>query len=236
MPPFASGSGLSTAAAYYVLPLLSDGWLSDALQSALVQLTQPDNWYQVGSITPDQAAQACSAMFKDQFHLPDPTGSIIPYAWDPTGIDNSILLCDGSSYATIDFPQLFGVIGYTFGGSGAAFNVPDLTGRMIAGAGGTILGASVNIGTRGGRESFAQTVSELAAHAHTDTGHVHGYVPAAPNVTTIGPGAPQPTAVPAAAATSAGFASITSTGGGNPIPTTPKFVGLLYCIITGIPA
>lgn len=236
MPPFAAGSGLSITTRFYVLPLLADGWLSDALQSALVQLTQPDNWYSMGTATPDDAAQACSAMFRDQFQLPDPTGSIIPYGWDPTGVDNSILLCDGSLYGTIDFPQLFGVIGYTFGGSGSQFGVPDLTGRMPLGAGAVVLGTSVNIGSRGGRQSFAQTVNELAPHTHADSGHAHGYVPALPNVTTIGPGAPQPTAVPGAAATSVGFAGISSTGLGNPIPTIPPFVGLLYCIITGLPA
>jgi microcystin-dependent protein len=236
MPPFASGTGLSITTRFYVLPLIADGWLSDALQSALVQLTQPGNWYQVGTVTPDQAAQACSVMFDDQFQLPDPTGSIIPYAWDPTGVDNSILVCDGTLYNTVDFPQLFGVIGYTFGGSGSQFAVPNLISKFIVGEGGVLLGHAVNMGSSQGQESFAQTINELAAHTHTDSGHVHGYVPALPNVTTIGPGAPQPTAVPGAASTSVGFAGISTTGTGNPIPTVPPSVGLLYCIITGLPA
>ncbi len=34
--------------------------------------------------------------------------------------------CDGSSYSATQYPQLFNAIGYRFGGSGDAFNVPDL--------------------------------------------------------------------------------------------------------------
>lgn len=43
------------------------------------------------------------------------------------------LLCDGASYTTAAQPNLFAVIGYAYGGSGANFNVPDLRGRVVAG-------------------------------------------------------------------------------------------------------
>ena len=53
-----------------------------------------------------------------------PAGSILPYGGStaPTGY----LLCDGASYTTAAEPGLFAVIGYTYGGAGANFNVPDL--------------------------------------------------------------------------------------------------------------
>jgi microcystin-dependent protein len=45
------------------------------------------------------------------------------------------LLCDGSSYSTSTYAALFSVIGYTFGGSGNNFNVPDMRGRVPIGVG-----------------------------------------------------------------------------------------------------
>jgi hypothetical protein len=39
------------------------------------------------------------------------------------------LLCDGQSYSTTNYAALFAVIGYTYGGSGASFQVPDCRGR-----------------------------------------------------------------------------------------------------------
>lgn len=236
MPLFQTGDAYGTAPAFFVLPLDNSEWAYSALQNALLLLTQEGNWQQVGIQTVQQAALLFSAMFRDQFMFPDPVGMIIPYAGDPSALPPTALLCDGSSYATTAYPALFGVIGYAYGGAGANFNVPDLRSRVPTGAGSTILGNSVALGSTGGAESHAQTVTELASHNHTDTGHVHAYVPAAPNVTTIGAGAPQPTAVPSAAATGSGSANITNTGGGAAMPTFPPYVGVNYIIVTGQPA
>ena len=43
------------------------------------------------------------------------------------------LVCDGSSLPTTTYQRLFNIIGYTYGGSGANFNVPDLRGEFIRG-------------------------------------------------------------------------------------------------------
>lgn len=235
MALFQTGDAYGTSPAFYVVPIDNSEWAYSALQNALLLLTAEGNWEQVGLQTVQQAALLFSAAYRDQFMFPDPVGMIIPYAGDPSGLVPSALLCDGSSYAATDYPSLFGVVGYAFGGSGANFNVPDLRSKLPTGAGGTILGNAVSVGSVGGAESHAQSVSELASHTHADAGHVHGYVPAAPNVTTIGAGAPQPTAVPGAAATASGFAAITNTGGGAAFPTFPPYVGVNYIIVTGRP-
>lgn len=59
------------------------------------------------------------------------TGVLEDYSGGP--LKYGRLLCDGSSYATALYPQLFALIGYTYGGSGANFNVPDIRGRATAG-------------------------------------------------------------------------------------------------------
>jgi microcystin-dependent protein len=49
----------------------------------------------------------------------------------------NFLLCDGSSYTTADYPDLFNIIGYTYGGSGDNFNVPNFESYIPIGANST---------------------------------------------------------------------------------------------------
>lgn len=43
------------------------------------------------------------------------------------------LLCHGQSVSTAAYPALFNAIGYTYGGSGGSFNVPDMRGVFLRG-------------------------------------------------------------------------------------------------------
>ena len=63
-----------------------------------------------------------------------PAGTIIMglYTTAPTGY----VKCDGTSYATSGiYANLFAVIAYNYGGSGANFNVPDFQGAFLRGTG-----------------------------------------------------------------------------------------------------
>jgi microcystin-dependent protein len=68
------------------------------------------------------------------------------------------LMCDGSSYAVADYASLHDIIGYTYGGSGPNFNVPDLRHRFPFGANGD-LGSSegLSVGSRAARLGHAHT-------------------------------------------------------------------------------
>jgi hypothetical protein len=54
-----------------------------------------------------------------------PTGAIIGFANNttPTGF----LVCNGSSISTATYASLYSLIGYTYGGSGSSFNLPNMT-------------------------------------------------------------------------------------------------------------
>lgn len=52
-----------------------------------------------------------------------------------TANHNGWLKCDGSGYATATYPELFALIGYSFGGVGVVFALPDLRGRVPGGIG-----------------------------------------------------------------------------------------------------
>lgn len=61
-------------------------------------------------------------------------GSIISFVGDPEAVPNNWLYCDGSSYASAQYPGLFASIGTAFGSQGDnLFNVPDLRGRFLRG-------------------------------------------------------------------------------------------------------
>ena len=54
-----------------------------------------------------------------------PVGSIMWFAG--SSAPNGWIACNGASYSTGTYPNLYAVIGYTYGGSGSSFNVPDIT-------------------------------------------------------------------------------------------------------------
>jgi hypothetical protein len=60
-----------------------------------------------------------------------PAGTVIWFAVNsaPTGY----LAANGASVSTSTYAALFAVIGYTYGGAGAAFNLPDLRGYFVRG-------------------------------------------------------------------------------------------------------
>lgn len=200
---------------------------------ALQALIFPENWVPQGALTPQQSADALINMF-DQFcfgqgacHM---VGEILCYAVDAT-IPNW-LHCDGQSLVRTAYPDLFAVIGTLYGSADSThFNVPDLRGRTII-SNGQGLGLTDRFpGDNGGEEDHTLTIAELASHSHSDTGHAHTDVPALPNATTIGPGAPQPTAIPGIGTTGLSSANITSTGNDAAHNTMQPWLCMVYYIV-----
>ena len=77
-----------------------------------------------------------------------PVGTIL--AFPTTSIPSNFLWADGSLYPTALYPDLFALIGYTYGGSGANFAVPNTTDRFLKGDNGT------NIGTLNGSNTLTE--------------------------------------------------------------------------------
>lgn len=99
-----------------------------------------------------------------------PAGAVISYAGSsaPTGW----LLCAGQSLLTASYAALFGAIGYTYGGSGANFNLPDLRGRVVAGKddmGGTAANRLVST-----RSITVSTISRSTTVCTVVTSTAHG--------------------------------------------------------------
>lgn len=81
------------------------------------------------------------------------------------------LICDGTSYSTSTYANLFAVLGYTFGGANNSFLVPNYQDRMPIG----VNSIANTIGSKGGTANNIISTSNLPAHDHsiTDPGHAH---------------------------------------------------------------
>jgi len=108
--------------------------------------------------------------------LVPPTGSIFMYVLDVA--PDGWLKCDGSSKSTTTYASLYTVIGYTYGGSGPNFNLPDLRRRTAVGSGGTGTGTLGNtLNSKGGEEIHILSVNELPSHTHIANTHGHATYP-----------------------------------------------------------
>jgi len=63
--------------------------------------------------------------------------------------------------------NLHNAIGYTYGGSGDNFNVPDIRGRVAIGTGTGSGLSSRNLGTTGGAETHILSTGEMPSHTHS---------------------------------------------------------------------
>ena len=101
------------------------------------------------------------------------TGLIIP--WGSASIPSGFLECNGASVSTSTYAALFAIIGYTYGGSGASFLLPDLQDKTVVHrSNNKALASTMGANTvtpagnaAGNSGSYALTTAEIAAHTHT---------------------------------------------------------------------
>ena len=95
-----------------------------------------------------------------------PLGAI--FAFPSESLPVGFLPCDGREILVSSYPDLFKLVGSTFGSPSVGhFRLPDLRRRVVVGAGGTSsiqLGAKV--GSIGGWEQVTLTEAQLPSHQH----------------------------------------------------------------------
>lgn len=106
---------------------------------------------------------------KGNFYLDNyiliPYGTIIQSA--AVTIPDGWLVCNGASILKALYLNLFNAIGYTYGGSGSNFNIPDIQGRVIVGTGTGAGLTTRNLGNTGGAETHTLTTGEIPSHTHS---------------------------------------------------------------------
>lgn len=107
-----------------------------------------------------------------------PIGAILPFSSDT--IPNGWLLCDGRIVEQADYPELFEVIGTTYGYySRTDFKLPDLRGRVAVGKNTVIDTENPDtdfneLGKTGGEKTHTLTVDEMPSHNHDTSNSVGG--------------------------------------------------------------
>lgn len=175
---------------------------------------------------PTAAQDAATKNYVDGLRTNDVLiGEIKPYA-GASAPNAKWLLCDGSSISSGTYPDLFAVVGTTYGGTGTPnFKLPDMRGRVLVGAGTGFVDPIAGTGsltarTRGaysGEENHALTAAENGPHAHG--------VPASGTPGTDGF---------ANVMTNLGTLSTTTSGGGNPHNNMQPF-GVVNYLIRALP-
>lgn len=95
--------------------------------------------------------------------------------WPGPTAPNLWHMADGTSLLVSAYPDLFGVLGYRYGGSGASFNLPDVRDRMAVGA------STRALGTTGGVATVNLTAAQNGVHTHgnsyntTTNDVIHGH-------------------------------------------------------------
>jgi len=154
----------------------------------------------VGSVTafagalgaPDSAGAATTVTPKD--YVTDPLEA---WGW---------MYCDGRTLPTYDYPELFAVLGYVYGGSGNQFLIPDYRGYFLRGIG-TGTNNDPDIGARNAADGQGQGSGVGSTQSFAMQTHAHDY-----------DSAPAP-ATPSSSGSAAGATTTTAT------PTTPPVAG-----------
>ena len=107
-----------------------------------------------------------------------PLGVILPYGGATVPGGGRWALANGASLSTVVYADLFAVYGYSHGGSGGSFLLPNWAGRMPLGVGGAV-GAALGA-TGGSKDAIVVSHSHSIDHQHAtsttggESGHYHG--------------------------------------------------------------
>jgi microcystin-dependent protein len=91
----------------------------------------------------------------------NPAGTVI-YSASSTTVPAGYIKANGAGLSTTTYADLFAAIGYTYGGSGSSFNVPDLRGEFIR-------GFDDGKGVDSGRTLGSTQTDQNKSHTHTAT-------------------------------------------------------------------
>lgn len=128
-----------------------------AVTGALLKLMDVWNWEEFGDVTPQEAVDAMTLMLDGYFEGNPMIGMVMPYA--TATLPTNMLLCDGSSYARVDYPLLYAVLDTAFIDDADTFHTPDYVSRVARGTSG-------NQAITGGSDTHTLTVDEIPSHSH----------------------------------------------------------------------
>ncbi len=134
-------------------------WVDNSVSPWSIKIYDGAAWIETGTINPTTHTYSPSGLGIN-FYVGDMKFSM------QNANHGSWILCNGQTLNTGTYSALFALIGYTFGGTGSNFFVPDMRGR-VPGTVGAGSGLSVRtLGQTVGTETVALVEAELASHKH----------------------------------------------------------------------
>jgi len=134
-----------------------------AFFGALRLLEYPENWEQFGDSTPEETAYAWVLANAQNYNMVvcSVIGAIV--FWPIDTLPDNLLFCNGQRLSNLVYPELFAVIGFSFGGSPPAlFDLPDLRDMFPLGT-----DTLDNVGVTGGEATHTPTIDEMPTHHHS---------------------------------------------------------------------
>lgn len=190
-----------------------------AVSGALLELTYARNWEQFGTLTPVEQATAFDEVyveFSKSRCAMKAVGEIS--MWLDVVPPSNYLKCDGGAYYVAEWPELFDLWGYRYGGSGAQFATPDLEDWSPMGAGGV-----VGLNDFAGSITHTLTVDQMPSHSHA---------PGSPHTNFFGFRSGGTNTAPAGSALGV-MAATAAAGGGMPHNNLHSVFGCNYIVYAG---
>ena len=76
------------------------------------------------------------------------------------------MVCDGRTLKASEYPELFTMLGYLYGGSGDSFNIPDLSGMFLRGIGTDDASTETRTAAAGGKQNGVGSTQDFAVQEH----------------------------------------------------------------------
>jgi hypothetical protein len=210
-------SDITSGTACYTIAVPDGEGFRRILVGALSLLTNPNNFEQFGTLTPDETASRFRTTLDSFIYRESECsmiGAIIPYIGNT--IPPKMLPCDGQVYARDDYPMLYqSLTGSPLIINADTFQTPSLEGMFLRGE-----TPSNPINTNGGSDEKTIGINNLPSHSHD-------YFSVVFNIDVESVGIPDPVGAgidPFPKQTS-------SVGGGVPLDIKPAFYSVKYGII-----
>lgn len=169
LTPINLPDGVSCVRLYYP----GGGEYADLVRGALSALLHDWAWEPFGQSVADtvQAFQE-SMLITYEWEPCMPISAIIMWPGDTVTPPDGWLFCYGQPVNIADYPELFAVIGYTFGNPGAdKFTLPNFVRKFPFG-----FGIPDMVGASGGAETVTLTEAQMPSHNHQVNDHNHSQV------------------------------------------------------------
>lgn len=161
---FQTGNGTSTSVTNVGLELANNVWLKSALLQALMLMCDENNWETQGDASVEFARDKSNEMYVSVlFGVINSMPAGVSMAWHTSVAPSGWLLCDGSVAFVAEYPELFDLWGYKYGGSGTQFAMPDMRNYspMVAS------GGEIDLDATAGAMTHTLTLPQIPAHTHS---------------------------------------------------------------------